>query len=58
MTDAVKQMLAKAEQREIKARLADDRRAAALYLDLADQWRELAQQVQSIDTSPRRSTSK
>jgi len=46
----VQRLLAKAEECEIKARMAADRSVVAMFHDLAQQWRDLAEQLERLES--------
>jgi hypothetical protein len=57
MVSRTERYLAKAAQCESAATSAADRAMMALYLELARQWRQLANQVETLDRERRWSSS-
>jgi hypothetical protein len=57
MVSRTERYLAKAAQCEAAATSAADRAMMALYLELARQWRQLANQVETLDRERRWSSS-
>jgi hypothetical protein len=49
----VQRLLAKAERCELKAAMADDKLAESNYYELAQQWRELAQEIKVFEERKR-----